>query len=85
MGRATRSAVQTVDLATVEGLADRMPLSARIAATLKRGPMTIAAIAEELDAKPDSVIKAVNRGRLFTKVPGSDGIARIALMERRIA
>ena len=48
-------------------------------------------IAEELDAKPDTVKKAVspNRARggksMFTQVPGSDGRPRIALVERHVA
>ncbi len=77
--------VRSVDLTTVEGLAERMPLATRISAALERGPMTIVAIAEELDAKADSLTKAVNRRKEFTKVSGSDGVTRIALVERRTA
>lgn len=77
--------VRNVDLATVDGLAERMPLAARMTHLLKRGPLTFAEIAAELDAKLDSVIKAGNRSAAFTKVPSPDGIQRLALVERRIA
>ena len=42
-------------------------------------------IAEQLDAKLDSVIKASNRGKAFTRIDSADGVTRIALVERRIA
>ena len=42
------------------------------------------ALAEELDAKVDSLEKAVKRKhRVFTRVDGDNGVARIALLERR--
>jgi hypothetical protein len=77
--------VRTANLAEVDGLSDRLPLSVRMTDALKRGPMTFAALAEELGAKTDSVIKAANRNKTFTKVSGTDGITRIALVERRVA
>jgi hypothetical protein len=72
-----------INLADVDGLAERIPLPTRIAHALKRGPLTYAQIAEQLNAKPDSVMKAVNRGKAFAKVSGHDGALRIALKERR--
>ena len=59
----------------------------RIRHMLKQGPMTIAALATALDAKTDSVQKAVTRreGKLFTCLPGADGIDRWALLETRAA
>jgi hypothetical protein len=78
--------VRNVDLATVEGLAERMPLQARMIGLLRRGPRSYAEIAAELDAKVDSVIKTAGRhGDQFTKVPSTDGITRLALVERRTA
>lgn len=78
--------VASVNLATVEGLADRLPLSSRIAHLLKRGPMSFADIATALDAKVDSIMKAVNRSRAFTKVADPlSGTTRIALLERGAA
>jgi hypothetical protein len=77
--------VRSTNLADVDGLSDRLPLSVRIAHALKRGPMTAAALADELNAKLDSVIKAVNRNKTFTRINSADGIAKIALVERRVA
>jgi hypothetical protein len=50
------------------------------------GPMTIVAMAKELDVKTDSVEKALkrNRGR-FICLPGTDGIDRWGLIETRPA
>lgn len=78
-------AVRTVDLAGVDGLAEKLPLAVRMTHLLKRGPLTFAQLATELDAKLDSVIKAGTRGKAFTKVVGSDGVQRLALVERQVA
>ena len=78
-------AVRNVDPATVDGLSQSLPLGLRMMQLLKGGPMTIAAIAEQLDAKGDTVKKAVQRSPSLTKVLSADGITRIALVERRIA
>jgi orotate phosphoribosyltransferase-like protein len=72
-------------LAEVQDLAQKLPLWQRVSHLLKRGPLTLAQIADELDAKLDTVTKAVNRSRAFTKVPAADGTQRIALVERRSA
>lgn len=86
--------VTRTNLADVEDLAGQLPLWQRIAHLIKAGggaPRTIADIAEELGAKPDTVKKAVspNRARggksMFVQVPSSDGVPRIALVERRTA
>jgi len=83
---ADQIAVRAVNLADVEGLSARLSLPTRIAHLLKDGPRSFAEIAEALDAKTDSVIKAVNRGKSFAKILNTpDGIHRIALAERRIA
>ena len=77
-------AVRGVDLASVEGLAHALPLTVRMMHLLKRGPMTLVDIAQELDAKVATVTKAVQRGQAFTKLTNTpDGIHRIALVERR--
>jgi hypothetical protein len=79
---AARICVRPVDIATVEGLAQQLPLSVRMKALLSRGPMTFDEIAEALGAKVDSVIKAANRRHGdFTRVPGP-GVTRLALVER---
>lgn len=71
----------------VEGLAERLPLRTRIEGTLKQGPMTYAAIAEELGAKVDSVQRTIKRhSDQFTVLSGQpDGIQRIALKSLRVA
>jgi len=76
-----------VDAATIDGVADRLPLHVRLTHALAHGPLTLAALADELGgAKVDSIDKAVRRGqKLFTRVEGSDGITRIALLSKRIA
>ena len=75
--------VTRTDLADVQDLAQKLPLWQRVAHLLKTGPLTLVAIADELDAKVDTITKAVTRSSAFTKVPGADGITRIALVERR--
>lgn len=81
--------VRSVDLATIEGLAERLPMAARIAAVLRSGPLTIAQVAEELDAKPDSVEKALRRGmgtkftRFEDKAAGN--VFQWALLDRKSA
>ena len=50
-------------------------------------PRTIQEIAEELDAKADSVKKATSprrKGSMFVQVAGTDGIVRIGLAARRV-
>jgi hypothetical protein len=83
--RPDRIQVRPVNPAGVEGLAQKLPLHLRMAHELKRGPLTFVALAEALDAKLDSVIKAASRNEAFAKIPGQDGITRLALVERRIA
>lgn len=79
--------VQRSDLTNVEGLAERLPIRTRIEAALTRGPMTYAALADELNAKVNSVEAAVRRSpEKFTVVSGQpDGIQRIALKSLRVA
>jgi hypothetical protein len=80
-----RTQVKRVDVADVADLAPRLSLSQRMAHLLRGGALTIAAIAEELDEKVDSVTKAAKRGdgKLFIRVPGKDGVYRIGLVDRR--
>jgi hypothetical protein len=79
-----RITVRSVDPVTVEGLSQSLPIPARIRHLLRTGPRTIAEIARELDAKPDSVQKAIQRGRGFTRLTNNpDGVHRIALLEER--
>ena len=77
--------VRSVDLVGVQGLAEKLPLAMRMVGLLKRGPLTFAEIADQLGAKVDSVIKAAERASLFTKVPGENGVRRLALVARHVA
>ena len=64
-----------------------MPLWQRMVAILRSGSLTMVEIASDLDVKLDSVSKAVRRGdgKVFTRVPGPDGIYRIGLLAREVA
>jgi len=86
-----RTYVSTVDLAKVDDLAPGLRLWYRVKVALQDGPpRSIADLAEELGEKVDSLDKAIKRksvgkDALFTRVPGSDGAPKIALVERRYA
>jgi hypothetical protein len=73
------------DVATIDELAEGLPLWQRMKAALKTGPQTLATLAEELNhPNVESLDRLVRRHKsLFTKVSGSDHITRIALIERR--
>lgn len=74
------------DITAIEELCTSLPLWQRIQGEVRRGPKTIAEIAESLGVKADSVEKAVKRKTLlFTRVSGHDGIRRVALVEGRLA
>ncbi len=73
------------DPAQSPDLAERMPWRQRVAAALRGGSLTVAELAEELDAKPDVIKQTVTRGigKHFVRTPGPDGVFRIGLLERR--
>ena len=78
--------VARVPAASVDELVDSMPMWQRVRDALKSGPRTLASLADELDAKIDTIEKAVKRkSTVFVRVPTEDGIQRIALVERRVA
>lgn len=78
--------VRPADLATVEGLADRLPLWQRVQAAVRAQPQTLVALAEHTGAKVDTIDRTVRRKReLFTRITGPDGIHCIALVERRVS
>ena len=80
----SQTTFRRIDIADVEELASGLPLWQRMRQAVKHRPQTIAELATELDAKPDSVDRMVRRHKhLFTRVPGGDGIHRIALVEKR--
>lgn len=77
--------IEPANVSETEQFAKKLPLGMRLRQLLSSGPLTLARIADELEAKPDSIEKAIRRdkGRLFTRVPSADGVYRIALVERR--
>ena len=74
-----------IDVATIDEVAESLPLWQRIRAIIRTGPQTLATIASELNHdRVDSIDRIVRKHKnLFTKVSGSDGITRVALIERR--
>lgn len=76
-----------VNLADVSDLASKLSTFERITAALKRGPLTVAALADELDAKPDTVERTVRRwvskGRLVRLEAHSGTPTRYGLAEFR--
>ena len=82
-----RTLVTRTNVADVDELATKLPLVQRMRHLLKGGAMTIVAIADQLDAKVDSVTKTAKRwdGKMFVRVSGSDGVYRIGLSERHVA
>ena len=78
-----RIAVTSVDVRHVQELAEALPLWTRMQSALTRGPRTLTALADELGANVDSLDRTVRRkSAVFTRVPGQDGVNRIALLER---
>lgn len=78
-----RTSLQRVDVAQVDELAESLPIWQRLKRTLASGPRTLASLSEELGKPVDSIEKTVRRkSELFTKI-SRDGIAHIALVERR--
>jgi hypothetical protein len=75
------------DITDVPDLAESLPLWRRIQAVVKAGPQTLATIARELNHdNVESIDRTVRKHKqVFTRLSGSDGITRIALVERRAA
>ena len=76
---------ERIDVTTIDEVAESLPLWQRIRALVKAGPQTLATIASELNHdNVESIDRIVRKHKyLFTKVPGADGVTRIALVERR--
>ncbi len=79
--------VVNVDAASIDEVAASLPMHVRLRGVLKTGARTIGELAEELDAKQETVKKALGRGgETFTKLTKTpDGVHRWALLERRTA
>jgi len=82
---AERTSFRPVQVADVAELASVLPLRQRIQHLLRGGARTIAAIADELDAKPDTVKKTLDRHRtVFARIIDTpDGIHRYGISELR--
>ena len=80
-----RTSFSSVDVRDVSELAASLPLWQRMKEVVRHGPQTIATIANELGhSNVESLDRIVRRQKaVFTKITGSDGIQRIALIERR--
>jgi hypothetical protein len=86
--------VRRIDLADVDDLAGSLPLWQRMKHALSSGPVTAIALAQEL-GQPDEAedttkrrVETISRTarrlkNVFTKVSGTDGVHRIALVSRR--
>lgn len=76
--------ISRTGLTDVQDLADKLPIRQRVAHLLRRGPLPIHAIAEELGEKAETVARIVRRSDLFMKVTDTpSGIHVVALAERR--
>ena len=82
--------VTRADIANVADLAQDLAIWQRVERLLKSGggaPLEIDAIAKTLEAKVNSIQKAVsptrNGASIFVKVQGTDGKTRIGLVDRR--
>jgi hypothetical protein len=75
------------DITDVDELAASLPLWQRMRGALQRGgPQPVAALASELNAKPETLDRIARKyGQLFTKIRRADGETRLALVERRTA
>ena len=75
--------ISMCDVAESDEMARELPLWQRIEGVIKTsGPMTTIAIANELDAKEDTVRRTTARlGMKFEKVVGDDGMHRIRLVK----
>jgi hypothetical protein len=80
-----RTLFRRTDIASNDELAAKLPLWQRMQAELRRGPRTLASLAEDLGANVDSLDRTVRRhAGHFLRVPSaSDGVTRIALVDRR--
>ena len=80
----TGTVIRPADVTDDDDLAQKAPLWQRMKGVLSRGALTAAALAEQLEANPESVARIARRSdRTFARVTGTDGIARIALVSGR--
>jgi hypothetical protein len=82
-----RTWIRRVNVADVNELAENLPLWQRMQMLLRHGPpKTLASLADELSTKVETLDRTIRRkSGLFARVPGSDGITRIGLVDGRRA
>jgi hypothetical protein len=81
-----RIEVRRANVVDNEQLATKLPLAQRMYFALRRGALTLAALAEETGGSAETLDRYVRRSSdRYTKIEGADGITRIALLERRSA
>ena len=71
----------------MDELADKLPLWQRLKTVLSGGPQTLAALAERLGSKVDTIDKTARRKSLvFVRLTNHpNGIAPLALVDRRVS
>jgi hypothetical protein len=81
-----RIEVRGSNVADNDQLAAKLPLSQRMYHALRRGPMTLAALAEETGGAEATLDRYTRRSpNKYKRLDGVDGVVRIGLVERRIA
>jgi hypothetical protein len=81
-----RTTFKRVDVATVDELADSLPLWQRIRQVVRTGPVLVHELASELDAKPETIERTLYRyKKVFVRVEGRDGVSRWGLLSRESA
>jgi hypothetical protein len=82
-----RTRIDRVNVSTVDELAASLPMWQRIKTALQGGPVTLAALAEDLGANVETIDRTIRRkSDLFTKVTNfPDHVTRVALVENRRA
>ena len=81
----SRTRIGRADLATIDDLAQGLPIWQRMRAALLGGPATLASLADTLNANVESLEREARRKKEhFTRLSGPDGIARLALVSSRV-
>ena len=77
-----------MSMASIDAVITSLPMHVRLKSAMHDGLKTVAELAAELDAKPDTVKKTLSRhnGRFFTCITNTKhGVHRWGNLERRIA
>lgn len=78
----TETQIRPGDVTVHDELAVKLPMWQRMQEELRRGAQTPAELADALDASSETVTRTARRyDRLFTRVVGLDGIAKVGLLQ----